>query len=60
MASAAEKISTISVTKLHPIIGAEIGGVDLRYPLDDETIRQIKQRTISADLRPISVPSPSG
>jgi taurine dioxygenase len=42
MASAAEKISTISVTKLHPIIGAEIGGVDLRYPLDDETIRQIK------------------
>ena len=42
MASAAEKISTISVTKLHPVIGAEIGGVDLRYPLDGETIGRIK------------------
>src|ERR1700721_220590 len=42
MASAAEKISTISIAKLHPPIGAEIGGVDLRYPLDDETIGQIK------------------
>jgi len=41
MASVAEKISTISVTKLHPMIGAEIGGVDLRRPLDDETIRQV-------------------
>ena len=42
MASAAEAISTISVSKLHPLIGAEIGGVDLQYPLDDQTIRQIK------------------
>jgi taurine dioxygenase len=42
MASVAEKISTISVAKLHPLIGAEIGGVDLRYPLDDQTLRQIK------------------
>jgi taurine dioxygenase len=42
MASAAEAISAISVSKLHPLIGAEIGGVDLRYPLDDQTIRQIK------------------
>src|ERR1019366_6985644 len=42
MASAAEAISTISVTKLHPLIGAEIGGIDLRYPLDDDAIRQIK------------------
>jgi taurine dioxygenase len=42
MAIAAETISTISVTKLHPVIGAEIGGVDLRYPLDTQTVRQIK------------------
>jgi taurine dioxygenase len=42
MAIAAETISTISVTKLHPVIGAEIDGVDLRYPLDAETVRQIK------------------
>jgi taurine dioxygenase len=42
MASAAEKLSTLSITKLHPMIGAEIGGVDLRYPLDDQTIGRIK------------------
>jgi taurine dioxygenase len=42
MASVAEKISTISVTRLHPMIGAEISGVDLRRPLDDETLRQVK------------------
>src|SRR6476469_818742 len=29
MAMTAETIDTISVTKLHPVIGAEIGGVDL-------------------------------
>jgi taurine dioxygenase len=42
MASTAEKVRTISVTKLHPLIGAEIGGVDLRHPLDEETVRQVK------------------
>jgi taurine dioxygenase len=42
MASAAETISTVSVTKLHPLIGAEIRGVDLRYPLDGDTLRQIR------------------
>src|SRR3982074_1561451 len=42
MASAAETISRVSVAKLHPLIGAEIGGVDLRRSLDDETVRQIK------------------
>jgi alpha-ketoglutarate-dependent taurine dioxygenase len=36
---AAERIRTITVTKLHPVIGAEIGGVDLRRPLDAETLR---------------------
>jgi len=39
---AAEQVSTISVTKLHPLIGAEIGGVDLGRPLDAGTFRQIK------------------
>jgi taurine dioxygenase len=38
----AEKVRTITVTKLHPLIGAEIGGVDLRHPLDEETVAQIK------------------
>ena len=38
----AEQIKTMSVTRLHPIIGAEIGGVDLSRPLDAETLRQIK------------------
>jgi taurine dioxygenase len=38
----AEQVSTISVTKLHPLIGAEIGGVDLSRPLDADTFRQIK------------------
>src|ERR1044071_7218436 len=42
MAALAEKIDTISVAKLHPVIGAEIRGVDLGRPLDDLTIRQIK------------------
>src|SRR5436190_16323983 len=32
----------ISVTKLHPAIGAEIGGIDLSRPLSAETMRQIK------------------
>src|SRR5271157_5225249 len=42
MTLAAEKVRTISVTKLHPAIGAEIAGVDLGRPLDDETIAAIK------------------
>jgi alpha-ketoglutarate-dependent taurine dioxygenase len=42
VAIAAERIRTISVTRLHPVIGAEIGGVDLCRPLDAETLRQIK------------------
>ena len=42
MAIAAERIRTILVTRLHPVIGAEIGGVDLCRPLDAETLRQIK------------------
>ena len=42
MANVAEKTMAISVTKLHPFIGAEIGGVDLSHPLDEETVRQIK------------------
>jgi taurine dioxygenase len=43
MTMVAERVGTgISVHKLHPVIGAEIRGVDLSKPLDDETMRQIK------------------
>ena len=42
MAIVAERIRTISVTRLHPVIGAEIGGVDLSRPLDAEALREIK------------------
>jgi taurine dioxygenase len=42
MTIVAERPTTISVTKLHPVIGAEIGGVDLSRPLDAETLGQIK------------------
>jgi taurine dioxygenase len=42
VAIAAERIRTVSVTRLHPVIGAEIGGVDLSRPVDAETLRQIK------------------
>ena len=42
MAAAAEAIETIEVRKLHPVIGAEIKGVDLRHPLDAHTLARIK------------------
>src|SRR5258707_15144851 len=42
MSIAAAKTRTVSVVKLHPVIGAEIVGVDLSQPLDAETVRQIK------------------
>ena len=42
MSMVAERTEAISVTKLHPLIGAEIGGVDLSRPLEPETVRQIK------------------
>jgi alpha-ketoglutarate-dependent taurine dioxygenase len=38
----AETTQKLSVTRLHPVIGAEIGGVDLSRSLDEDTIRQIK------------------
>ncbi len=38
----AEKVGAVSVHKLHPVIGAEIRGVDLSRPLDPDTVRQIK------------------
>jgi taurine dioxygenase len=40
---AAERVRTISITKLHPVIGAEISGVDLSRPLDPETLREIME-----------------
>src|SRR5579864_6745008 len=42
MSPVAERTRAISVTKLHPDIGAEIRGVDLGRPLDEETARAIK------------------
>src|SRR5258707_14821062 len=41
MSIAAAKTRTVSVVKLHPVIGAEIVGVDLSRPLDADTVRQI-------------------
>jgi len=42
MSPVAERTRAISVTKLHPDIGAEIRGVDLSHPLDEATLRAIK------------------
>src|SRR5438552_12353428 len=42
MTSAAAELDTITVTKLHPQIGVEIGGVDLHRPLSADAIRRIK------------------
>ena len=42
MTMAGERSETISVSKLHPVIGAEIRGVDLSRPLDPQTLREIK------------------
>src|SRR3954453_22604901 len=42
MAMVADAVDTVSVIKLHPVIGAEIRGVDLSRPLDAATLRQIK------------------
>ena len=39
MTMVAERVDTISVNKLHPVIGAEIRGVDLSRPLDADTVR---------------------
>ena len=43
MSMAEAAVSTISVTKLHPVIGAEVNGVDISRPFDAETIRQLKE-----------------
>jgi taurine dioxygenase len=42
VAIVAEQIKPISITRLHPMIGAEIRGVDLSRPLDAATQRQVK------------------
>ena len=34
--------STLTVTPCQPLIGAEIGGIDLTRPLDDETIAAVR------------------
>jgi len=41
MSTVAAKVRTVSAVKLHPVIGAEIVGVDLSRPLDADTVRQI-------------------
>lgn len=43
MATRLKNSAAITVTKLHPVIGAEIGGVDLSRELDDDTIDQVRQ-----------------
>lgn len=43
MATTLKKKSTITVTPLHPVIGAEIGGVDLSTELDTVTLEAIRQ-----------------
>src|SRR5262245_62422353 len=42
MSLVAERTSAITVHKLHPFIGAEVRGVDLSHPLDDDALRQIR------------------
>ena len=42
MATTLKDSGTITVTPLHPAIGAEIGGVDLSRVLDEDTIGQIR------------------
>ena len=37
-----ERVGTVSITKLHPFIGAEVRGVDLSRPLDAAALREIK------------------
>jgi taurine dioxygenase len=42
MAVAADALDTIKIRKLHPLIGAEISGVDLSRPLEPQTLAEIK------------------
>jgi taurine dioxygenase len=42
MAAAAVALDTVNVRKLHPLIGAEISGVDLSRALDPHTLAEIK------------------
>src|SRR5207248_7157697 len=38
-----DRTTAITVTKLHPVIGAEVRGVDLSRPLDDTMVDQIRE-----------------
>lgn len=42
MATRLESSTSVTVSKLHPVIGAEVKGVDLSQPLDDATITLIR------------------
>lgn len=43
MPQAASQASSLRIRKRHPLIGAEVTGVDLSQPLDDETFRAINE-----------------
>ena len=43
MATSLKDIQTLTVTPRHPVVGAEVGGVDLSKPLDAATVEAIHQ-----------------
>ena len=43
MATKFKEAGTITVTKLHPVIGAEVSGVDLSQELDPATVEAIRR-----------------
>lgn len=44
------ELSRVTVRRLSPVIGAEIGGVDLTLPLDDETFGAVRQALLDHEL----------
>jgi alpha-ketoglutarate-dependent taurine dioxygenase len=40
-ASTDTRISRLAIRKLHPALGAEVRGIDMRHPLDDATAREL-------------------
>lgn len=43
MATSLKDVQTLTITPRHPVVGAEIGGVDLSKPLDAATVEAIRQ-----------------
>ena len=50
MATKILNTNSITITKLHTHVGAEICGVDLSHPLDTETLFVIKQAWVENSL----------